>query len=79
MGAHVNSITPMSPAALAKLQTGDVILEFNHVPIEDYLHLINVVSVTPLGKSVPMLVYRDGKTLTLSIEVNDREKFEPTK
>jgi serine protease Do len=76
MGAHINAITPMSPAALAKLQPGDVILEFNHIPIEDHLHLINVVSVTPLGKPVPMLIYRDRQTLTLSIEVDDRDKYQ---
>ena len=76
MGALVNAITPMSPAAQAKLQPGDVILEFNHVPIEDHLHLINVVSVTPLGVSVPLLVYRDGRTIALRIEVSDRDKFE---
>ena len=75
MGAQVNAITPKSPAAAAKLQPGDVILEFNHIPIEDDLHLINVVSVTPLGKSVPMLVYRDRRTLTLNIEVSDREQI----
>ncbi len=76
MGAHVNAITPMSPAAQAKLQPGDVILEFNHIPIEDHLHLINVVSVTPLGKSVPILVYRNRRTIALNIEVSDRDKFE---
>jgi serine protease Do len=76
MGAHIKSITPESPAARARLQTGDVILEFNHVPIEDHLHLINVVSVTPLGKSVPILVYRDRRTMSLTIELSDRNKFE---
>jgi serine protease Do len=79
MGAHVNAITPQSPAAEAKLQPGDVILEFNHIPIEDHLHLINVVSVTPFGKPVPMLVYRNRETITLYIEVSDREKFPQTK
>jgi serine protease Do len=76
MGAHVNAITPRSPAALAKLQPGDVILEFNHIPIEDHLHLINVVSVTPLGKTVPLLVYRNRQTITLNMEVSERDKFE---
>jgi serine protease Do len=76
MGAQINSVTPNSPAAFAKLQTGDVILEFNQNPIEDDLHLINVVSVTPLGKTVPVLIYRNRQTLTFQIEVTDRGKFE---
>ena len=76
MRAQLKEITPKSPAATAKLQPGDVILEFNHIPIEDDLHLINVVSVTPLGKSVPLLIYRDRRTFTLNLEVSDRGKFE---
>jgi serine protease Do len=76
MGAQINAVTPNSPAASAGLQPGDIILEFNHIPIEDDLHLVNVVSVTPLGKSVPLLVYRDRRTVTVNLEVSPRSKFE---
>jgi len=75
MGARVNGITPDSPAATAQLQVGDVILEFDHTSIEDDSHLINLVSMTAVGKQVPLVVYRNRQLLKLTIEVGDRSKF----
>jgi serine protease Do len=77
IGAHITNITANSPAATAKLQVGDVVLEYNHTPVESDAHLVRLVSLTPIGKSVPMLIFRDRKTMTLSVEVGDRTKFEP--
>jgi serine protease Do len=77
IGAHVTEITPNSPAEAAKLQIGDVILEFNHTPIESDAHLVNLVSLTEVGSSVPVLIFRDRKTMTITVEVGDRGKFGP--
>ncbi|MEN6452217.1 MAG: trypsin-like peptidase domain-containing protein [Thermoguttaceae bacterium] len=76
VGALVTSVTAKSPAETAGLQTGDVILEFNHTSVDDDAHLVVVVSLTPVGQKVPMLVFRDRKLTTLSVEVADRSKFE---
>ena len=54
-----------------------MILEFNHTPVEDDAHLVNLVSLTPIGKSVPLLIFRDRKPFTVTVEVGDRSKFEP--
>jgi serine protease Do len=75
MGAKINSVEPRSPAFEAKLLPGDVILEFNHTPIEDDGQLVNVVSMTPIGAKVPMLIFRNQETLSVQIEVQDRAKF----
>ena len=75
VGAHITAITPSSPAETAKLQVGDVILEFNHTPVEDDAHLVNLVSLTELGKTVPLLIFRDRKPLTVMVAVGDRSKF----
>lgn len=75
VGAHVMGITPKSPAEAAKFQPGDVILEFNDTPIEDEAHLVNLVSLTEIGKSVPVVIFRDRKPLTITVEVGDRSKF----
>ena len=75
VGALVTSVTANSPAEAAGLQTGDVILEFNHTPVEDDAHLVNLVSLTEVGRKAPLLVFRDRKLMTLSAEVGDRSKF----
>jgi len=77
IGAHIKGVTPSSPAGAAQLQVGDVILEFNHTPVEDENHLMSLVSLTPVGKTVPLLVFRDRKAFTVMVEVGDRSKFEP--
>jgi len=74
-GARVTSVTQNAPADLAKVQVDDVILEFNHVRVEDDGHLINLVGMTEIGKTVPLVVLRDGKTVSLEITVGDRGKF----
>jgi len=73
MGALVTKTEPGSPAAAGQLQTGDVILQFNHIPIEDDGHLITVVGTTEIGRKVPILVYRDRQTFTLTLEVAARK------
>lgn len=77
IGAHVTVVTPNSPASAAKLQVGDVVLEFNHTPVESDAHLVSLVSITEIGKKVPLLIFRDRKTFTVMVEVGDRAKSEP--
>ena len=75
-GARVTQVTPKSPAADAKLQVDDVIVEFDGTPIADDNHLVNLVSLTPVGKAVPIQVWRKGKPITLEVSVTERERFE---
>jgi serine protease Do len=75
MGAQVNGVTKGSPAETAKLQAGDVVLEFNGVRVEDDAHLVNMVALTEIGTKAKLLVFRDRKTIALDIEVADRSKF----
>jgi serine protease Do len=76
-GARVSGITPNSPAAQSKLVVGDVILQFDGVRIEDDNHLVNLVSLTPVGKDIPVIVFREGKSMSLNVKVGDRTSFEP--
>ena len=77
-GAHVKGITPNSPAEKAKLQVGDVILEFGNVTVEDDDHLVNLVSLTKVDTSVSVVIFRDGKIQTVSVKVADASKFRAT-
>ena len=75
-GARVRYVTANSPAATSKLQVNDVILEYEGVRIEDDNHLITLVGLTPVGKEVSLLVYRNNETRTIQVKVDDRKKFE---
>lgn len=74
-GSHVTAITANSPAAAAKLQVDDVVLEFNGVPVDDDAHLVNLVSLTDVGKAVPIVVFRDRKLVRLTVTVGDRAQY----
>jgi serine protease Do len=76
-GALVTSVKPNSPAASASLRPGDLILKVNDVSVEDDAHLVNLVSLTPVGETVRLLVNRDGQPMTLEVRVQNREQFEP--
>jgi serine protease Do len=74
-GTQINGITKGGPAEAAKLQAGDIILEYNHIPVDDDAHLINLVGLTPVGVKVPLLIFRDRQTIVVDVEVADRAKF----
>lgn len=75
-GARVTAISPGSPAEKAKLRVNDIVLEFNGVPIEDDNHLVNTVSLTPVGRDVPLTVLRDRQQVKLSVKIADRSRAE---
>lgn len=75
-GALVGGVSPKSPASLAGVQTGDVILKFNGVDIKESRSLPRLVGETEIGKSAPMLVWRDGKEITLHLKVGEFEQAE---
>jgi serine protease Do len=63
MGAKVTQVTGNSPAAAAELKVGDVILQVDDTPIEDDNHLVNVISMTEIGKEVDLVVVRNRKQI----------------
>jgi serine protease Do len=68
-GTRITEITPGSPAESAKLQVNDIILEYDGVRIDNDSHLINLVSLTPVGKDVPVVVLRQRSLLTVRVKV----------
>lgn len=75
-GALVASISDKGPAAKAGLEPGDVILTFDGKPISDMRSLPRTVAETPIGKSVPLTFWRDGKEKTVNVAVGELEKAE---
>jgi S1-C subfamily serine protease len=68
-GALVGEITPGSPAERSGLQAGDVILEFNGKKVEGSAELRLMVSQAQPGSEIPAVVFRDGKTIDLTLAI----------
>jgi serine protease Do len=68
-GTRVKDVTPGSPAGLAKLQKGDVILEYGGVRVDNDSHLIYLVSLTEIGREVPLTIFRDQKIMNVMVKL----------
>ena len=75
-GAHVTRVIPNSPASRSGLQEDDVVLTFDGVIVQDHDHLINLVSLSPIGKQIRMVVWRAKRNVTLSIVLADRKELQ---
>jgi serine protease Do len=73
VGSRVLSVSKDSPAEDGEIQVADVILAFDGIPVEDDSHLINLVGLTPVGAEVPLVVWRDGRSLTLVVTLRARD------
>jgi serine protease Do len=74
-GTRVKNVTARSPAALAGLQTDDVILRFNGAAIENDQHLISLVKLSSVGRQVDLTVVRKGQTLSVKALIGRLEDF----
>ncbi|WP_410056085.1 DegQ family serine endoprotease [Roseobacter sp. HKCCA0434] len=72
-GALVADV-PSGPAAEAGIEAGDVILTFDGTEIEEMRELPRVVAATEVGKAVRVVVFRDGRTRTLSVTLGRLEE-----
>jgi len=68
-GALVGEVSAGAPAEKAGVKTGDIILEFNGKPVRDMNELPRLVAGTPVGKTVHMMLLRDGKTIDKAVTV----------
>ncbi|QDT32359.1 Periplasmic pH-dependent serine endoprotease DegQ precursor [Thalassoglobus polymorphus] len=71
-GARVSVVLDKTPAAYAGLQRDDIIISFDGVDIQDENDLIHRVSMTPVNKQVRMIVVRNGRKMTLSVTLAER-------
>jgi len=74
-GALVTDV-PEGPAAEAGMEAGDVIMSFDGKDVTDTRSLVRQVGNSPVGKTVRVVVFRDGKTKTLKVELGRREEAE---
>jgi serine protease Do len=72
-GALIGDVLPDSPAEDAGLKAGDIVVKFGDKKIEDVQQLRNLAAATEPGTKVDIEVIRDGKPVTVSLKVTQRE------
>ncbi len=70
-GALVASVIPGGPAEKAKIEAGDVILEFNDQKVTEMRRLPRIVADTEVGKTVEIEVWRNSKKMTLEAIIEE--------
>ncbi|MBM4286219.1 MAG: DegQ family serine endoprotease [Deltaproteobacteria bacterium] len=68
-GALVAEVNPGTPAQQAGLQRGDIIIEFNGIPVKEMHELPRLVAGTAPGTKATLKVLRQGKEKTFSLTV----------
>ena len=74
-GAVVTKVFEDSPAEKAGIKFEDVIIEFEGKGVEDSKELMNRVATLAPGTKVTLLVLREGKKQTLTVELGERPKL----
>jgi len=73
-GVLVAAVEPMSPAAGAGIEPGDVILRFDGEEIAEPATLVLLLTRRTIGAKLPVELERDGRRLSISVEVGRRPR-----
>ena len=68
-GAFVSQVLPKSSAAKAGVKAGDVVVSINGKPISSFAALRAQVGSLPVGSKMVLGLIRDGKPLTVNVEL----------
>jgi serine protease Do len=75
-GALIAGVDDKGPAKPAGLKAGDVILTFDGRDVKQSRDLPGIVATTPVGKEVPVGIFRDGKTQNLTVKLGRLDEAE---
>jgi len=75
-GVEVTTVDHDAPANKAGMKVHDVILEMNGQAIAGEAQLTRMLHDTPAGRSVSLLVSRDGQQWVLTVQLADRATIE---
>jgi serine protease Do len=76
-GALVSGFEARSPAGLAGMHTGDVIVNVDGREVRGPRELPRILAAVPVGAAVPVMVMRDGRSSTLTVTIGLRESSAP--
>jgi serine protease Do len=71
-GAMVAGVTDGGPAEKAKIRSGDIILRFDGQDVKEMHNLPRIVADADVGKEVPVVLWRDGKEVTVQTVLAER-------
>lgn len=71
-GVAITNAVKGGPAERAGLKQGDVILEINNVQTNDAQGLTAQVESLQVGQKVTLLVFRQGKTINVSVDIGEK-------
>ena len=75
-GTEIITVDHDAPAAKAGLRVHDVILGMNNQPIDGQAQFTRMLHDTPAGRTVTLLISRDGQIMTLTAQLADRATIE---
>jgi len=75
-GVVVTQVTEGSAAAVAGLERGDIVLEFDHMAIESAAQFRNLIAGRKPGQTVDIEVLRDGQRRTFQAKLDKRPSSE---
>lgn len=70
-GVIITAVDPDSPAAKAGLKENDVITQYEGQVVEGTVQFRRLVRETPAGRTVALVISRDGAVQNLSVELGD--------
>jgi hypothetical protein len=74
-GAFVIIAQKNSPAEQAGIKSGDIILAFDGKKINEASALPPIVAITPIGKTVDVVIFRNGKEQTVKVKIGNIQNF----
>ena len=75
-GALVAQVQERSPAAKAGIKKGDIILKFEGKEISEMDELPRLVAGTPVGKKANVVIFRDKKEMSLTVDLGEMPEEE---
>ena len=68
-----HAVIPHSAADRAGIKEADVIMELNHIKIDEKTMLEDILEKIPLGETIPVKVLRGGKEIMLRVDVEEHK------
>ncbi|MEN0087827.1 MAG: Do family serine endopeptidase [Pseudomonadota bacterium] len=75
-GALIAGITKGGPADGSEIEAGDVVLEFDGKPVDEWRDLPRVVADTPVGKTVDVIIFRKDEEVEVTVTLGRLEDGE---